>query len=418
MLPSGLGETVTNDSFRYVIVGGGMTADAAAKAIRKSDPGGSLLVIGEEGTAPYKRPLLSKGLWKGDDESKLSLGTSKLGAELLLATRATAVDVARRTVALDDGRTVGYERLLLATGAHARELPGLGEGGPVVAYRRLSDYRTARERSGPGKVALVIGGGFIGAELAAALTMVGGKVHMVFPEAEIGAGRFPPELAAMVGADYRERGVTLHPGAKVASAKVEGDGVDAELDDGTRLRADLVVVGIGAVPNDELGRSAGLKVDNGIWVDDRLRARLAGAANAADLGVYAAGDVASFEFPGLGRRLRIEHEDNAYAMGAGAGRQMAASITGADIAPFDHLPFFYSDLFDDGYEAVGLLDARLQLVSDWAEPGKSGVFYYLDDGLVRGVLLWNTWGQVDAARELIVAGRRVTPDQLKGRLHG
>ncbi len=403
---------------RYVVLGGGMTGDAAVKAIRKGDPDGSILLISEEEVAPYKRPLLSKGLWKGDDEKKLDLKTGATAAEVRLGKRATAVDLQKREVHLDDGEVAGYERLLFATGAHARELPGAPSGGPVLAYRHVSDYRSARERSGPGRTAIIVGGGFIGAEMAAALTLAGSTVHVVFPEDHLGAGRLPQEIAELVGKKYREQGVAIHAGRKLVSTTVRGDTVEADLDDGTHLVADLMVVGIGAVPNDELARAAGLKVDNGIWVDEHLRASLANGAPAVSgtLGVYAAGDVANFAFPGMGRRLRIEHEDNAYYMGAAAGREMVASVKGEPGEPFTHLPFFYSDLFDDGYEAIGLFGPQFELVSDWSEPGKAGVFYFLEDGLVRGVLLWNTWDQVGAARELILAGEKMTAEKLRGRL--
>lgn len=405
-------------TYRYVILGGGMTADAAAKAIRKADPDGSLLLVSDEPVAPYKRPPLSKGMWKGDDEVRLDLRTAAVGGELRLGRRATDVDLAGRRVELDDGHSVGYERLLLATGANARELPGTPSGGPVVAYRRLSDYHAVRARSGPGRVAVVVGGGFIGSEMAAALTLAGSKVHLAYPQQELGAGRLPPQVARLVGEKYRARGVELHPRTKVEGAAVDGEAVEVTLGDGGQITADLLVVGIGAVPNDSLARAAGLQVDDGVWVDDHLRAFLADGAPlvTGDLGVFAAGDVANFAFPGMATRMRIEHEDNAYKMGAAAGQQMAASYLGTQAEPYTHLPFFYSDLFDDGYEAVGMLDPRLELVSDWSEPGKAGVFYFLDGGVPRGVLLWNTWGQVDAARDLIVAGEKLTPDQLIGRL--
>jgi len=405
-------------TYRYVIIGGGMTADAAAKAIRKADPDGSLLLVSDETVAPYKRPPLSKGLWKGDDEAKVDLKTTGLGGEFRLGRRATRLDLAERRVQLDDGQVAGYERLLLATGASARELPGAPSGGPVVAYRHLDDYHTARARSGPGRVAVVVGGGFIGSEMAAALSLAGGEVHLVFPEELLGAGRLPPEVARLVNAKYAAHGVQLHPNSRVAGARVHGERVTVSLKAGADLEADLLVVGIGAVPNDAIARAAGLHVDNGVWVDGHLRAELAASAAPVkgELGVFAAGDVANFEFPGLGRRLRIEHEDNAYQMGAAAGQQMAASIGGPPADPYTHLPFFYSDLFDDGYEAVGLLDGRLDVVADWSDPGKAGVFYFMEGRLVRGVLLWNTWGQVDAARDLIVAGAELTPAQLKGRL--
>ncbi|HET9220930.1 MAG TPA: FAD-dependent oxidoreductase, partial [Roseiflexaceae bacterium] len=172
---------------------------------------------------------------------------------------------------------------------------------------------------------------------------------------------------------------------------------------GRELLVDGVVAGIGIEPNTTLAQAAGLHVDNGIVVDSLLR------TNHPD--IYAAGDVANFANPALGKRLRVEHEDNANTMGKVAGRNMA----GAQEA-YDHLPFFYSDLFDLGYEAVGELDARLDMVADWKEPFREGVLYYLRDGRVRGVLLWNVWEQVDAARHLIAEPGPFGPGDLRGRL--
>ena len=166
---------------------------------------------------------------------------------------------------------------------------------------------------------------------------------------------------------------------------------------------DAVIAGLGIVPSVELARQAGLTVSDGIEVDDRLRT--------SQPEIYAAGDVAQFFNPALGKRMRVEHEDNANTMGKVAGQNMA----GADLR-YDHLPSFYSDLFDLGYEAVGDVDARHQTVVDWKEAFREGVIYYLDGGRVRGVLLWNTWGQVDAARELIAEPGPFRAEQLKGRL--
>ena len=156
----------------------------------------------------------------------------------------------------------------------------------------------------------------------------------------------------------------------------------------------MVVAGLGIQPNVELAEQAGLRVDNGIVVDEMLRT--------SDPDIYAAGDVANFFNPSLGTRLRVEHEDNANTMGAAAGRSMAGTGT-----PYTHLPFFYSDLFALGYEAVGELDPRLETTSDWKTPFREGVVYYRKDGKVRGVLLWNTWGQVDNARAIIGTTRRL-----------
>jgi len=171
------------------------------------------------------------------------------------------------------------------------------------------------------------------------------------------------------------------------------------------LTVDGVIAGIGIEPNVQLAESAGLKVDNGIVVDDSL------CTSVSD--IYAAGDAANFHNPALGQRLRVEHEDNANTMGRMAGRAMA----GASVV-YDHLPFFYSDLFDLGYEAVGALDSRLETFADWVEPFRKGVVYYLREGRVRGVLLWNVWEQVDAARQLISEAGPFKGTDLKGRLPG
>jgi 3-phenylpropionate/trans-cinnamate dioxygenase ferredoxin reductase component len=164
-----------------------------------------------------------------------------------------------------------------------------------------------------------------------------------------------------------------------------------------------VVAGLGIAPNTDLAKSVGLAVDDGIVVDEWLRT--------SHTDIYAAGDVAAFHNPALGKRVRVEHEDNANVMGRAAGEAMAGKGQ-----PYHHLPFFYSDLFELGYEAVGDLDARLDTVADWKEPYREGVVYYLQPGRVRGVLLWNTWDQVDNARKLIADPGPFSPQDLKGRL--
>jgi NADPH-dependent 2,4-dienoyl-CoA reductase/sulfur reductase-like enzyme len=172
---------------------------------------------------------------------------------------------------------------------------------------------------------------------------------------------------------------------------------------GQELPLDVVVAGLGIQPNVDLAEQAGLRVENGILVDELLRTSMPD--------IFAAGDVANFFNPALGTRMRVEHEDNANTMGAAAGRAMTGRGT-----PYTHLPFFYSDLFALGYEAVGELDPRLETVADWKEQFREGVVYYLKDGRVRGVLLWNTWGQVDAARALIAEPGPFRAENLKGRL--
>lgn len=372
--------------YDYLIVGAGMSADAAAKAIRASDAAASIGMVGDEAHAPYERPPLSKALWKDKTVDSIDLGTARSGATLHLGRRVQALDRESRCVHDAHGDSYRYGKLLLATGASPRRL-GIG-GERVVDFRTLDDYLALRRLATPGARVAVVGGGFIGSELAASLTGAGCKVSMLFPGASIGAGRFPPRLARSLDAYYRERGVELHPGVKVGGGNADSGGVTLELSNGGTLRFDAVVAGLGVVPNTELAQRAGLAVDNGIVVDERLRS--------SDPHIFAAGDVASFHNAALGLRQRVEHENAAISMGHHAGRAMA----GADDA-YVTLPFFYSDLFDLGYEAVGLLDDRLEMVEQWTQPYREGVVYYLDDGRVRGVLLWNTWGQVDAARELI-----------------
>ncbi|HEU5479851.1 MAG TPA: FAD-dependent oxidoreductase [Candidatus Tumulicola sp.] len=208
-------------------------------------------------------------------------------------------------------------------------------------------------------------------------------------------------MADAVTAYYRGKGVDVRAGIKVEGRADDGRGL--RLSDGSTLAADVVVAGLGISPTVQLAEQAGLDVDNGIVVDDHLRS--------SDPDIYAAGDVASFPAPALGRRIRVEHENAAISMGTHAGRCMA----GED-APYDELPFFYSDLFDLGYEAVGMLDSRLETVEQWVTPFREGVVYYLDAGRVRGVLLWNTWGQVDAARNLIASPGPFDAENVLGRL--
>ena len=250
---------------------------------------------------------------------------------------------------------------------------------------------------------MVIGGGFIGSAIAALLTMTGADVTVVFPERDLCARLFPPGLARFVSDHFRERGVVVRDGASVTGIARDGDGHEVALDAGDALRADGVVVGIGIVPEVELAREAGLETGDGIVVHAHLRT--------SDPAIFAAGDVAAFSHPALRRRTRVEHEDAANTMGRQAGRNMA----GAD-EPYEHVPLFYSDLFDLGYEAVGRVDSRLDLVEDWTDEYGQRVVYYLEEGRVEGGLLWNTWGQAEAARGLLHDRSTVLPGDLAGRL--
>jgi 3-phenylpropionate/trans-cinnamate dioxygenase ferredoxin reductase subunit len=381
---------------KYLIAGGGMTADAACKGIRDFDSNGAITVVAEEPHPPYARPPLSKALWKGDEESTIWRGTADLGVELRVGRTVVALDLEGRRATDDRGETYAYERLLLATGGRPRRLPFGGD--EVIYFRTLDDYRRLRTLTDERARFLVIGGGFIGSEIAAALAMNGRSVTMVFPEPGIGARIFPAELSAFVTDYYRAQGVEVLAGASVTAIERDGDKVRLATGDGRTLEADGVVAGLGIEPRVELAADAGLPVADGIVVDDR------GHVDGRE-GVFAAGDVARFPEAALGGGRRVEHEDHAKSH----GRQVGANMAGDD-TPYDHLPFFYSDLFDLGYEAVGELDSRLQTTAEWSEPDHEGTVYYLDsEGRPRGVLLWNLFGRVDAARDLIRAGEPVEP---------
>lgn len=387
--------------FEHLIVGGGMTAAAAAHGIREVAPGAKVGLITAEPHPPYNRPPLSKALWKGDPESGVWRTDDVQGVEQILSRRVTGIDTAGRTVTDEKGEIYGYGSLLLATGGAPRWLTGAPDS--VVYFRTLDDYRRLRAQAAPGKHFVVLGGGFIGSEVAAALRMQGADVTMVIPEAGVGARVFPAPLSQHLAEYYRGKGVTVRTGEGVATVTERAGQSVVKTTTGVKLSADCVVAGLGIIPSVELAQAAGLPVENGIVVDEFLR-----TANAS---VYAAGDVANFPSHALGHRVRVEHEDNANAQGRQAGR----NLTGAN-EPYRHLPFFYGDLFELGYEAVGDLDARLETVGDWKTPFGEGVIYYLANGRVRGVLLWNTWGQVDHARALIAQAGPFSPAALAGRL--
>jgi 3-phenylpropionate/trans-cinnamate dioxygenase ferredoxin reductase component len=378
-------------TYRYLIAGGGLTADGACKGIRDIDKEGSIGVVGAEPHPPYLRPPLSKDLWKGEPEDKIWRGTAVLGVELHLSRAVVSLDLSKHEATDSGGETYSYEHLLLATGGTPRRLPFGGE--EVIYYRTLDDYRRLRTFADAHARCVVIGGGFIGSEVAAGLAMNDCPVTMVFPDPGVCSRIFPADLTAFVTDYYRDKGVEVLAGGSVTRIERDGDHAHVTTGEGQTLEADVVVAGLGIRPNTELAEAAGLTVDDGIRVNEF------GQVDGRE-DVFAAGDVARFPEAGLNEPTRVEHEDHAKSHGRAVGKNMAGANT-----PYDRMPYFYSDLFDLGYEAVGDLDAGRETVGERkGDLDGKGLVYYLDgERRPRGVLLWNLFGHVDEARELIKA---------------
>ncbi len=398
---------MAEQTYRYVIVGGGLTGGAAVDGIREVDADGSILLVGEESHLPYDRPDLTKKLWFGKKTLEQVFPHDRQyyldrGVELALGDRAVALDAANKEVIDARGETYHYEKLLLATGGIPRSLPIPGsdlEG--IYYYRYLDDYLRIRSEATPGKSALVIGGGFIGSEIAAALNMQGVAVSMLFPTAYICDRVFPVYLGEAMMARFREKGVSIFTGdAPVAFEKRNGRFLTTTRE-GRTLESNILIVGVGIMPATELAEDAGAEIEDGIAVNEYLDTSLPD--------VYAAGDNAFFPYEAFGRRTRVEHWDNAVTQGRWAGRNMAGAHE-----PYTHMPYFFSDLFEFGYEAVGDVDSRLQTYADWQKENDTGVIYYLEDSKVRGMMMCNVWDKVDAAREMIHRGESVSAESLRG----
>lgn len=392
-------------SYSYVIIGAGLAGASAVEGIRERDKNGSILLIGAEPDLPYDRPPLSKNLWFGTQKLEEIFRHDAAfyrdnGVDLALGSEIVELDARARMVRDSGGNGYAWQRLLLATGGQPRRLsiPG-GDLPGICYYRTIEDYRRSREQAAPGRSAVVIGGGFIGSEMAAALQFSKLNVTMIFPEDYLAARVFPESLGRAIQDQYRAHGIEVFSGDVPVSIERNGARFITRTRSGRRIESDLVIAGIGIAPRVELGKMADLEVGNGIVVNEFLQT--------SDPNIYAAGDNAFFPEAVLGP-TRVEHWDNAINQGKCAGRNMAGARE-----PYDYLPFFFSDLFEFGYEAVGEVNSRLETFADWQEENKTGVVYYLRDSQVRGVMMCNVWNQVDTARALIRAQRQVTVEELR-----
>jgi NADPH-dependent 2,4-dienoyl-CoA reductase/sulfur reductase-like enzyme len=394
-------------SYRYVIIGAGLAGAAAVEGIREVDAEGSVLLLGHEKHLPYDRPPLSKKLWFGQKTvEEITLHPEEWyleqGVEALPHVDVVALDPANKRVTTGGGREYTYEKLLLATGGTPRRLtiPG-GDLEGLYYYRYLDDYLRLREQIAAGSLVTVIGAGFIGSEMAAALNITGAEVTLIYPSPYLVDRVFPAGLGQALEQVYRDRGVRVLQGEKPVALERQGDKFITTTDTREHVVADAVVIGIGITPTITLAQAAGLEIGNGIAVNEY------GQTSHPDL--YAAGDVAQFPYRALGQTTRVEHWDHAINHGKYAGRNLAGAGQ-----PYDYMPYFFSDLFEFGYEAVGDCSSRLETFADWQEENKTGVIYYRAEGRVRGAMMCNVWDQVPAARKLIQAGKPVTETDLKG----
>jgi NADPH-dependent 2,4-dienoyl-CoA reductase/sulfur reductase-like enzyme len=406
------GDPVDTPVETFVIVGASLAGAKAAEKLRAEGFSGRVVLIGDDPRRPYERPPLTKGFLTGQDPIDKAYvhdedWYSSHDVELRLGTTVTRVDRSRREVHLADGERVGYSKLLLATGAAPRRLDLPGADQEHVHYVRSADDSErlrAALASGDRRV-VVIGAGWIGLEAAAAARGYGNAVHVVEPEPTALHRALGRELGEVFASVHRRNGVEFTFGdgvARITDSAVVTSG-------GASLPADVVIVGVGAVPNTGLAEDAGLRVDNGVLVDRSLAT--------SDADIFAAGDVANADHPLLGRRIRVEHWANALNGGPAA----ALSMLGRDVV-YDRVPYFYSDQFELGMEASG----------DWAgdydevvyrgkDPAAyvSGdsddlefVAFWLSGGRVVGGMNVNVWDVTDDVQALIRSGKPVDAARL------
>lgn len=388
-----------------VIVGGGLAGAKTAEGLRDNGFDGEITLIATEDRLPYERPPLSKGYlisaeglekavvhpqsWYDDHKVSLRLGTT-----------ATALDADAHTVELDDGSSLSYDQLVLATGASPRLLPVPGGDLPgVLTLRTVADSDTLRDGLSEGRKAVIIGGGWIGLEVAAAARERGADV-VVLEGLELPLLRvLGPELAGYFAQLHRDHGVDLRTSAKVSEVlQSDGRATGVKLHDGTEISGDLVLAAVGAAPNTGLAEAAGLSVDNGIVCDTGGRT--------SNPDIFAVGDVSRWENPTLGHAVRVEHWANAKNQPARVTAAMMNRELGAAA-----LPYFYTDQYDLGMEYVGEHTDDDTLVIREVGDGERIAFWTRNGALAAGMCI-NVWDQIDVIRELILQKTAIEPARL------
>ena len=389
-----------------VVVGASLAGAKAVEAVRESGYDGQLVLIGQEPHPPYERPPLSKGYLLGSAELDSAFvhdqsWYSEHDVDLRVGSTVTALDRAAHRVLVGSAEQP-YDKLLLATGCSPRRMPLAEQNGAPVAYlRTMEDSTRIKASLTAGARIVVIGGGWIGLEIAAAARNAGASVTVV-ESLELPLIRvLGPEVAEIFAGLHRDHGVDLRLAASVTSVEATGGHAVVRLGDGSGLEADLVVVGIGVAPNTALAEASGIDTDNGILVDKYLRT--------SDPDVYAAGDVASVQHPVLGQRVRVEHWDNAIGQGRVAGQNLA----GRDVV-YDRLPYFFTDQYDLGMEYVGYVDSSgydsVVLRGDTTDTRTFTAFWLRGKAVLAGMHA-NDWDAIDPIRRLV--GRDVDPAELQ-----
>jgi 3-phenylpropionate/trans-cinnamate dioxygenase ferredoxin reductase subunit len=393
----------------FLIVGAGLAGARAAQTLREEGFTGRVLLVGAEAEPPYERPPLSKAYLTGAAERDTiylhpPAWYPDQDIELRLGHRATGLDAAVYQVTLDSGEQIRYDKLLLATGSTPRRLPVPGADLDGVHYlRHAGDADRLRAAlTGGGRRVVVIGGGWIGLEVAAAARGHGNQVTIIEPQPVPLRAALGDELGAMFADLHREHGVDLRLKARVQELTGAGGHIDAAVTDhGDRLPADLVVAGVGALPSTGLAEKAGLRVENGIVVDQALRT--------SDPDVYAAGDVANAYHPLLRRHLRVEHWANALNGGPAAARSMLGQAVS-----YDRIPYFYTDQYDLGMEYSGHTDpdTPTRLVYRGDPRDRRFIAFWLTDNRVVAGMNVNVWDVTPQIQDLIRSGEPVDPHQL------
>jgi len=386
--------------YRYLIIGGGLAGASAIEGIRQNDPDGSIGLLCAEDILPYNRPPLSKELLWGKKSLTEIFVFDKdhyrdQKVEVHLKTVAKSIDAQKRCVIDADGCDYGYSKLLIATGGSPREFPQAH--GAVHYFRSAKDYLALSQAIPMVQDFLIIGGGFIGAELAAGLSHLGKKVTMLFKGKALLENIFPADLSTFITEFYKQKGVLFVTEDEPEFFDFGDKWAKIVTKRGKKLKTGWAIAGIGLDPETSLAESAGLQIDNGVIVGRHLQT--------SKPDIFAAGDLARFPCDALGKNMRLEHWDNASAQGKCAGVNMA----GGD-EPYVYLPYFYSDLFELAFEAVGKLDSKMRTLSAWEIPFRKGVVVYLEDQKVKGVLLWGQPKILDWARKLITG--RAAPDSV------